>query len=290
MDIIAVKASAPSLLPRRARESSKHDYGRLLIVGGSTGFSGAPTLASRAAVRAGAGLVYLAVPQSIYQIAAVKNDEAMVLPLPSNPLDGCITAATTPQFDAAAARCGVIAAGPGLGRADGAVRLLSSLGKKSGAQLVLDADALWALSQLRPDFLAGLEKPAVLTPHEGEFRHCLGREISPSRLDAACRYAVEHRCIMVLKGANTVVAFPDGGTYVNQTGNPGLARGGSGDALTGIIGALLCQFPAEKAVPLAVYLHGLAGDLAAEELGEYGMTVTDVIDRLPQAMKLITEE
>ena len=279
------------LLPRRARESSKRDYGRLLIVGGSTGFSGAPTLASRAAVRAGAGLVYLAVPQSIYQIAAVKNDEAMVLPLPSNALmNGCVTGLTTPQFDAAAVRCDVIAAGPGLGRADGAVRLLSSLGKKYGAQLVLDADALWALSKLRPGFLAGLEKPAVLTPHEGEFRHCLGCEISPSRPEAACRYAVERRCILVLKGAGTVVAFPDGTYYVNQTGNPGLARGGSGDALTGIMGALLCQFPPEKAVPLAVFLHGLAGDLAAEARGEYGMTITDVIDFLPEAMKLIMEE
>ena len=279
------------LLPRRARESSKRDYGRLLIVGGSTGFSGAPTLASRAAVRAGAGLVYLAVPQSIYQIAAVKNDEAMVLPLPSNALmNGCVTGLTTPQFDAAAVRCDVIAAGPGLGRADGAVRLLSSLGKKYGAQLVLDADALWALSKLRPDFLAGLERPAVLTPHEGEFRHCLGCEISPSRPEAACRYAAERRCILVLKGADTVVAFPDGTYYVNQTGNPGLARGGSGDALTGIMGALLCQFPPEKAVPLAVFLHGLAGDLAAEARGEYGMTITDVIDFLPEAMKLIMEE
>lgn len=279
------------LLPRRARESSKRDYGRLLIVGGSTGFSGAPTLASRAAVRAGAGLVYLAVPQSIYQIAAIKNDEAMVLPLPSNALmNGCVTGLTTPQFDAAAVRCDVIAAGPGLGRADGAVRLLSSLGKKYGAQLVLDADALWALSKLRPDYLAGLEKPAVLTPHEGEFMHCLGCEISPSRPEAACRYAVEHRCILVLKGADTVVAFPDGTYYVNQTGNPGLARGGSGDALTGIMGAMLCQFPPEKAVPLAVFLHGLAGDLAAEARGEYGMTITDVIDFLPEAMKLIMEE
>ena len=291
MDKTAIRAAAPMLLPRRARESSKRDYGRLLIVGGSTGFSGAPTLASRAAVRAGAGLVYLAVPQSIYQIAAVKNDEAMVLPLPSNALmNGCVTGLTTPQFDDAAARCDVIAAGPGLGRADGAVRLLSSLGKKYGAQLVLDADALWALSKLRPDFLAGLEKPAVLTPHEGEFRHCLGCEISPSRPEAACRYAVERRCILVLKGADTVAAFPDGTYYVNQTGNPGLARGGSGDALTGIMGAMLCQFQPEKAVPLAVFLHGLAGDLAAEARGEYGMTITDVIDFLPEAMKLIMEE
>ena len=114
--------------------------------------------------------------------------------------------------------------------------------------------------------------------------------LSCGREEAARRYAAEKRCIMVLKGANTVAAFPDGTTYVNHSGNPGLARGGSGDALTGIMGAMLCQFPPEKAVPLAVYLHGLAGDLAAGERGEYGMTITDVIEALPRAMKLITEE
>lgn len=291
MDRKTARINAPSLLPRRARESSKHDYGRLLIVGGSTGYSGAPTLASRAAVRGGAGLVHLAVPQDIYTIAAVKNDEAMVEPLPVNMPDGTFTGVTTPRFDSIAGRCGVIAIGPGLGRSRGAVTLVRSLARKySGAQILLDADALWALSQLGPDALAGLKRPAVLTPHEGEFTRHLGGDLSLGRVEATRRYAAEKRCIMVLKGANTVVAFPDGVTYVNQSGNPGLARGGSGDALTGIMGAMLCQFPAEKAVPLAVYLHGLAGDIAAEEKGEYGMTVTDVIDALPQAMKLITEE
>ena len=117
-----------------------------------------------------------------------------------------------------------------------------------------------------------------------------GGSLSCGREEAARSYAAEKRCIMVLKGANTVAAFPDGTTYVNHSGNPGLARGGSGDALTGIMGAMLCQFPPEKAVPLAVYLHGLAGDLAAGERGEYGMTITDVIEALPRAMKLITEE
>ena len=289
MGKLTARADAPSLLPRRTRASSKHDYGRLLIVGGSVGYSGAPTLASRAAVRGGAGLVHLAVPRDIYLVAAMKNDEAMTMPVDCDE-NGVISAGAIPALMDILPRCDVLAMGPGLGRSRGVAELVRTLALECEAQVVLDADALWALSQLEPDFLSRLGKPAVLTPHEGEFVRHLGGELAPSREAAAERYAREHGCIMVLKGANTVVAFPDGRTYVNRSGNPGLARGGSGDALTGIMGALLCQFPADKAVPLAVYLHGLAGDIAAGEKGEYGMTITDVIDALPQAMKLITEE
>lgn len=289
MGKLTARADAPSLLPRRARASSKHDYGRLLIVGGSVGYSGAPTLASRAAVRGGAGLVHLAVPRDIYLVAAMKNDEAMTMPVDCDE-NGVISARAIPALMDILPRCDVLAMGPGLGRSRGVAELVRTLALECEAQIVLDADALWALSQFEPDFLSRLGKPAVLTPHEGEFVRHLGGELAPSREAAAERYAREHGCIMVLKGANTVVAFPDGKTYVNRSGNPGLARGGSGDALTGIMGALLCQFPADKAVPLAVYLHGLAGDIAAGEKGEYGMTITDVIDALPQAMKLITEE
>ena len=289
MGKLTARADAPSLLPRRARASSKHDYGRLLIVGGSVGYSGAPTLASRAAVRGGAGLVHLAVPRDIYLVAAMKNDEAMTMPVDCDE-NGVISARAIPALMDILPRCDVLAMGPGLGRSRGVAELVRTLALECEAQVVLDADALWALSQLEPDFLSRLGKPAVLTPHEGEFVRHLGGELAPSREAAAERYARKHGCIMVLKGANTVVAFPDGKTYVNHSGNPGLARGGSGDALTGIMGALLCQFPADKAVPLAVYLHGLAGDIAAGEKGEYGMTITDVIDALPQAMKLITEE
>ena len=289
MGKFTARADAPSLLPRRARASSKHDYGRLLIVGGSVGYSGAPTLASRAAVRGGAGLVHLAVPRDIYLVAAMKNDEAMTMPVDCDE-NGVISAGAIPALMDILPRCDVLAMGPGLGRSRGVAELVHMLALECEAQVVLDADALWALSQLEPDFLSRLGKPAVLTPHEGEFVRHLGGELAPSREAAAERYARDHGCIMVLKGANTVVAFPDGKTYVNRSGNPGLARGGSGDALTGIMGALLCQFPADKAVPLAVYLHGLAGDIAAGEKGEYGMTITDVIDALPQAMKLITEE
>ena len=289
MGKLTARADAPSLLPRRARASSKHDYGRLLIVGGSVGYSGAPTLASRAAVRGGAGLVHLAVPRDIYLVAAIKNDEAMTMPVDCDE-NGVISARAIPALMDILPRCDVLAMGPGLGRSRGVAELVRTLALECEAQVVLDADALWALSQFEPDFLSRLGKPAVLTPHEGEFVRHLGGELAPSREAAAERYAREHGCIMVLKGANTVVAFPDGKTYVNRSGNPGLARGGSGDAVTGIMGALLCQFPADKAVPLAVYLHGLAGDIAAGEKGEYGMTITDVIDALPQAMKLITEE
>lgn len=289
MGKLTARADAPSLLPRRSRASSKHDYGRLLIVGGSVGYSGAPTLASRAAVRGGAGLVHLAVPRDIYLVAAMKNDEAMTMPVDCDE-NGVISARAIPALMDILPRCDVLAMGPGLGRSRGVAELVRTLALECEAQVVLDADALWSLSQFEPDFLSRLGKPAVLTPHEGEFVRHLGGELAPSREAAAERYAREHGCIMVLKGANTVVAFPDGKTYVNRSGNPGLARGGSGDALTGIMGALLCQFPADKAVPLAVYLHGLAGDIAAGEKGEYGMTITDVIDALPQAMKLITEE
>lgn len=289
MGKLTARADAPSLLPRRSRASSKHDYGRLLIVGGSVGYSGAPTLASRTAVRGGAGLVHLAVPRDIYLVAAMKNDEAMTMPVDCDE-NGVISAGAIPALMDILPRCDVLAMGPGLGRSRGVAELVRTLALECEAQVVLDADALWALSQLEPDFLSRLGKPAVLTPHEGEFVRHLGGKLAPSREAAAERYAREHGCIMVLKGANTVVAFPDGKTYVNRSGNPGLARGGSGDALTGIMGALLCQFPADKAVPLAVYLHGLAGDIAAGEKGEYGMTITDVIDALPQAMKLITEE
>ncbi len=277
------------LLPRRARESSKHDYGRLLIVGGSTGYSGAPTLASRAAVRAGAGLVYLAVPQSIYQIAAVKNDEAMVQPLKCDAA-GRISAEGAAELEALLPRVDALCTGPGLGKSPDAPQLVSALAEGARCPVVLDADALWALSQLGDGFASRLAFPPILTPHSGEYERYLGGDAAAPRVYAARSSAERLGCIMVLKGANTVVAFPDGSTYVNQSGNPGLARGGSGDALTGIMGALLCQFPPERAVPLAVFLHGLAGDLAAEAKGEYGMTITDVIDFLPEAMKLIMEE
>lgn len=280
------KPNTPPLLPRRARESSKRDYGRLLILAGSTGYTGAPNFASRSAVRSGAGLVWLGVPERIYGICALKNDEAMPFPLPCDGR-GRLTAEALPEVEARLERMDCLAIGPGLGRSEGVVELVQGVLAASRVPTVLDADALWALSR----DMRALEEaacPCVLTPHEGEFA-LLGGLLDGDRVSSARRFAERWGCTLVLKGSGSVIAFPDGECFVNGTGNPGMARGGSGDVLTGVIAALLCQLPFREAARAAVYIHGLAGDLAAAERGEYGMTPTDMTDQLPAALKTVTE-
>lgn len=283
----AEKPNSPVRLPKRARESSKRDYGRLLILAGSRGYTGAPSFASRAAVRGGAGLVWLGVPESIYAVTAVKNDEAMPFPLPCD-AQGRLTAEALPEVEARLERMSCLAIGPGLGRSAGVTEFVQGALAASRVPTVVDADALWALSR----DMSSLEDaacPLVLTPHEGEFA-MLGGLLDGDRVASARRFASRWGCTLVLKGSGSVVAFPDGECYVNQTGNPGMARGGSGDVLTGLMAAMLCQLPFRDAVRAAVYLHGLAGDMAAGELGEYGMTPTDMIRLLPAALKTVTEE
>lgn len=281
------KLNTPPLLPRRARDSSKRDYGRLLILGGCRGYTGAPSFASRAAVRAGAGLVWLGVPECIYAITAVKNDEAMPFPLPCDAC-GRICAEAVPEVEARLERMDCLAIGPGLGRSEGVIELVQGALAASRVPTVVDADALWALSR-DMSVLENAACPAVLTPHEGEFA-LLGGLLNGDRVSSARRFAERFGCTLVLKGQGSVIAFPDGDYRVNPTGNPGMARGGSGDVLTGIMAAMLCQLPFREAVKAAVYVHGLAGDLAAQELGEYGMTPTDMIRLLPAALRSLTEE
>lgn len=281
------KPNSPVRLPKRVRESSKRDYGRLLILAGSRGYTGAPSFASRAAVRGGAGLVWLGVPESIYAVTAVKNDEAMPFPLPCD-AQGRLTAEALPEVEARLERMSCLAIGPGLGRSAGVTEFVQGALAASRVPTVVDADALWALSR----DMSSLEDaacPLVLTPHEGEFA-MLGGLLDGDRVASARRFASRWGCTLVLKGSGSVVAFPDGECYVNQTGNPGMARGGSGDVLTGLMAAMLCQLPFRDAVRAAVYLHGLAGDMAAGELGEYGMTPTDMIRLLPAALKTVTED
>ena len=281
------KPNSPVRLPKRARESSKRDYGRLLILAGSRGYTGAPSFASRAAVHGGAGLVWLGVPESIYAVTAVKNDEAMPFPLPCD-AQGRLTAEALPEVEARLERMSCLAIGPGLGRSAGVTEFVQGALAASRVPTVVDADALWALSR----DMSSLEDaacPLVLTPHEGEFA-MLGGLLDGDRVASARRFASRWGCTLVLKGSGSVVAFPDGECYVNQTGNPGMARGGSGDVLTGLMAAMLCQLPFRDAVRAAVYLHGLAGDMAAGKLGEYGMTPTDMIRLLPAALKTVTEE
>ena len=256
-------------LPVRQKLSHKGDYGRLLILGGCVGYTGAPSLCAQAAVRAGAGLVYLGVPADIYEVTAVKNDEAMPFPRTEE--------SVAERFD----QCDVCVVGPGMGRSADTQALAERVFSSFRGHIVADADALWAVSQ-KPELLRAPESSAVLTPHEGEFARLLGRPVA-DRLNDALGYAAEHGCVVVLKGHRTVCAFPDGKAYVIDAGNPGMAKGGSGDVLAGVIGALLGQLPLRRAVVIACWLHARAGDLAAARWGEYAVKAGDIIGELGRA-------
>jgi len=269
-------------LPRRAPISHKGDYGKLLIVGGCVGYTGAPTLCARAAVRAGAGLVYLGVPRDIYEITAVKNDEAMPFPLACD-ADGRLSADALPVLLSRLETCSHAVIGPGLGRSDDIRQVVRSLVEEASVPLLLDADALWAVSEDR-ELLRRAKKPCILTPHEGEFLR-LGGVLTGDRVGDARRFASENACILVLKGHRSVCAFPDGEAVIVTAGNAGMAKGGSGDVLAGIIGALLGQLSLREAVTLGTWLHGAAGDLCAAERGEYGMTPSDIMENIPQISK-----
>ncbi len=272
-------------LPKRAAVSHKGDYGKLLIAAGSVGYTGAPALCARAAVRGGAGLVYLAVPADIYEIEAGKLDEAMVFPAAGSET-GRFAREAIPAVEERLAGCGVCVVGPGLGRDEDTAAVTATVLRAAGGPIVADADALWAIAET-PELLAGAAGPVVLTPHEGEFARLLGRPVG-DRLTDALAYAGEHKCALVLKGHRTICAFPDGKAYIIDAGNPGMASGGTGDVLAGVIGALLGQFPPRRAVVTACWLHARAGDIAAEKVGEYALQAGDIIDALPQAELEIT--
>lgn len=286
MDAISLKDGAV-LLPRRREDTHKGDYGKLLVIGGAVGYTGAPTLCARAAVRAGAGLVYLGVPAPIYEITAVKNDEAMPFPLPAEPGGGVAADAAQTVLERLNG-CDVCALGPGMGKGAGTAAVVRAVLESAQAKpLVLDADALNVLRPMLP-LLRAYPGCAVLTPHAGEFARLGGERTGDAAADAL-RFAKAWNCVLVLKGHRSIVAFPDGKVTITTHGNPGMAKGGSGDVLTGVIAALLGQLDAEKAVTTGVYLHSLAGDLCAERLGEYAMTATDLIETLPEATKRIIE-
>lgn len=264
-------------LPRRPRDSHKGDYGRVFILAGSRGYTGAPCLAARAAVRGGAGLVTLAVPEDVYPIVAAKCcDEVMVWPLPED--DGAVVDK--------AGGSGAAVIGPGLGQGERAERLVLRLLRELDCPVILDADGLNIVSR-HIDVLDERAGETILTPHDGEFARLSGCELPiRDRLGAAAEFARRHRCTLVLKGFRTVISA--GGTcVVNPTGNPGMAKGGSGDALAGLMGALAAQGVPDAPI-LAVWLHGQAGDLAAQDKGEYGMTPSDLVEQIPYAIKELT--
>jgi NAD(P)H-hydrate epimerase len=281
-------------LPERDPESHKGDYGHVLVVAGAPGKSGAAVMTARAAVRGGAGLVTAAVPEPLVHVVDAGSVESMTVPLACGP-QGQVTAAAVEAILAAAEGKDVVALGPGLGQDEETFAAIRDAVLRCPLPLVLDADGLNAFAG-RLDELAGRGAPTVLTPHPGELGRLLGSsagEVQADRVGATRRAAARSGCIVVLKGHQTLVAAPapgEGnaesppGVWVCPTGNPGMASGGSGDVLTGLTAALLAQLgDAAGAARFAVYLHGLAGDLAAERIGEVPLAATDLIDALPAA-------
>ena len=281
-DLWAVKG--PDTLPRRPRTAHKGDFGKLFLLCGSVGFTGAPVFAARSAVRSGAGLVFLAVPEDIYPIVAVKCDEAMPFPIPDD-------------YDALLARakgCDAAVLGPGLGADPAARELARKLLQDLPCPVVLDADGINALAG-HIDILDSRSAPTLLTPHDGEFQRLTGCTLPlEDRLAAARDFAAAHRCGLILKGHATVTAAPDGRAWVNVTGNPGMAKGGSGDVLSGIAAGLWGQKHLRSGdsdlwslAAQAVAIHAACGDLCARESGEYAMTPGDMVCALPKVFKAL---
>lgn len=279
----------PPRLPHRRTDAHKGDFGKVCIIAGSLGMSGAAALAGRSALRAGSGLVRVATPRSILPIVASIEPSFTTIPLPEDDQGRISSAAAGTILDAVSDN-DVLAFGPGIGVSGEIRSVLDTLIRQSGLRLVIDADGLNNLAALKgwPDIL---QAQLILTPHPGEMRRlwqCIFRDTIPDdRRQQATRLASATGAVTALKGAGTVVT--DGHrAYTNSTGNPGMATAGSGDILTGVITALAGQGLSNlDAAILGVYVHGLAGDIAAEKLGQVSLIATDIADALPEAFQRI---
>lgn len=276
------------LLPKRKSDGNKGDFGRICVVAGSKGMTGAAVLSAYSALRTGSGLVTLLTADSERAVAAIYHPEIMTAGLPCE--NGIISADATGQIIEFANKSDAVVFGPGLGQSESIFQILQQLIKSYTKTLVIDADGLNALSK-NPEILKSKNCSIILTPHPGEMSRLTGRtieDIQCNRKDCAEQFAAEYDVTVVLKGEGTVVAALDKESYINRTGNAGMATAGSGDVLSGVIAALagqgLCAF---DAAALGVYLHGLAGDIAADEKTVYGMVAGDITEKLPDAFKLI---
>lgn len=289
-------AQASQWIPPRPAASHKGTYGRVFIVAGATGMTGAAALASAAALRAGAGLVTLGISKYLNPILEGLLPEVMTLPLPETDSGSLASSATTTILEFAERTKSVLAIGPGLSQNPETVTLVHQLIRENQAQalglrIVIDADGLNALAQTR-ETIALLGTAAVLTPHPGEMARLTHTPISTlekDRISTAQQIAHTHGVTLVFKGAPTVTGTPGGEVWINSTGNPGMATGGMGDLLTGIIAGLMAQgVPSEKAAVLGVYVHGLAGDIIAERVGMHGLIASDVLKAVPEALSSLT--
>ena len=277
----------PHELPIRVPDTNKGTYGKVLVIGGSRGKTGAAAMAGQAALRAGAGLVTVATAQSVLPIIAVSMSELMTVPL-AETSEGTIA---NQSVSALLKDKTVVAIGPGLTTVPETSAFVRRVGSECRTQMVIDADGLNALAGFEGD-LGG----AVLTPHPGEMARLVGKSVEyvvSDRVEVSKQFAKERNAYVVLKGYRTVVAAPDGSVYINPTGNPGMATGGTGDILTGMIAGILAQEHLGSFIErlcLAVYLHGLAGDFAAEEVGEESLVATDLLRFLPKAWENLRDD
>lgn len=271
----------------RPDDANKGTLGSLLCICGSFGMAGAAIIAGKAALRCGLGLLKTALPKSIYPIAAGAIFESVFFPLEETP-DGKICKSNIDFLLIEAEKSSAVLIGCGLSVCEDTEKLVYSFIEKCNKPLVLDADALNCVAE-NPDILKKAKAPIIITPHPGEMARLVRstpKEVNQNRAEIAVNFAKEYGVVTVLKGAGTIIASPDGRVMINRTGNSGMATGGSGDALAGMTGSLSAQgaklFDAAAA---AVYLHGLAGDIAAEKLGRISMLPTDLINEIPQAYK-----
>ena len=279
-----------SLLAPRPRDSNKGLYGHVLVLGGSVGKAGAAGMAGIAVLRAGAGLSTVGTPKSVLATVAGYHPEIMTEALEETEIGSIsLRALGYGHVDALVKGKTVLAVGPGISRHNETAEFVRTVVNKFATPMVLDADGLNAFEGRASD-LNGSGRTIVITPHPGEMARLLGStvgDVQRDRLNAARTFAREHRIIVVLKGNRTLIAHPDGTVWVNPTGNPGMATGGTGDILTGMTAGLLAQHPKQpfEAMIAAVYLHGLAGDVAREDKGEQSLIATDLLDGLPEAFR-----
>lgn len=279
-----------AIFPKRQPSASKGDFGHLLVVAGSIGYTGAAYLTAQAAALSGSGLVTLAVGKTIYPILAAKLTEVMVKPFIET-RDGSLSLMAEKDLINFSQNCNVLAIGPGVSQNKETQGLVRNLVGKIDRPIVLDADGINAFAG-ETLALKSAKAPLVMTPHPGEMARLIEKtvdEVQSDRKGLALKFASEYNTVLVLKGHGTVVASPDGRIYINGTGNAGMATGGTGDVLTGLIASFIGQgLDPFSAAVLGTYYHGLAGDMAAKEKGHLSLLATDLLNKLPDVLKTLT--
>lgn len=276
-------------IPKRKLNTHKGDYGHLFVLAGSLNYSGAAYLTAQAAIRSGCGVVTLGFPKILFRAMTIKLTEVIKMPL-NETKDGTIDLSEGKVILEFSQKASALAIGPGLSVNKRTVLLIRKILPKLDKPFVLDADGINAISG-NLEIFRKISVPYIITPHPGEMSRLTGRkipEIQKNRIDVALSFAKMYNAVVVLKGHRTVVASPSGGIYINNTGNPGMAKAGMGDVLTGMIGSFLAQgMDVYKSARLGVYLHGLAGDIAVKKVSESSLIASDVLEKIPEAFKKI---